>query len=56
MRNVALPDGRTGHDVLVAQGRIVSVAPRIDARAARTVQGDGHLLSAPFVGIGTVSQ
>ena len=47
--NVTLPDGRTGIDVLVAGGRIVDVAPRIDAPAAEIVDGEGYLLTPPFV-------
>ena len=47
--NVALPDGRTGIDVLVAGGRIVDVGPRIDAKAAESVDGEGYLLAPPFV-------
>ena len=49
IRNVALADGRTGQDVLIGNGRIVAVAPAIDARAAQTLDGDGCLLSPPFV-------
>ena len=49
LRNVTLPDGRTGVDVLVAAGRIDNVAPRIDAGAAVTVDGEGCLLTPPFV-------
>jgi cytosine/creatinine deaminase len=49
LRDVALPDGRRGVDVLVADGRIVDVAPRLDADARETVDGGGHLLSPPFV-------
>jgi len=47
--NATLPDGRTGVDVLVANGRIVNVAPRIDATAAKTVDAQGYLLTPPFV-------
>jgi cytosine deaminase len=49
IRNVNLPDGRTGHDVLAGGGRIVAVAPAIDAAAARTLDGGGMLLCPPFV-------
>ena len=49
LRDVALPDGRRGVDVLVADGRIVDVSPRLDADARETVDGGGHLLSPPFV-------
>ena len=49
LSNVTLPDGRTGIDVLVAEGRIVGVGPRIDAPAAEFVDGEGYLLTPPFV-------
>jgi cytosine deaminase len=49
VRNVALPDGRSGVDVLVADGRIVEVAPGIQASARETIDGGGCLLSPPFV-------
>ena len=49
LSNVTLPDGRTGIDVLVAEGRIVGVGPRIDAPAAEFVDGEGYLLAPPFV-------
>src|SRR5262245_28039463 len=47
--NATLPDGRTNVDVLVANGRIVNVSPRINAAAARTVDAQGNLLTPPFV-------
>ena len=49
VRNVALPDGRTGQDVLVDAGRIVAVGPRLEASAASSIDGGGYLLSPPFV-------
>ena len=49
IRNVALVDGRTGHDVLIGDGRIVAVGPALDATATRTLDGGGNLLTAPFV-------
>ncbi len=49
IRNARLSDGRSGQDVLIAGGRIVSVAPRIDASAARTLDARGYLLTPPFV-------
>src|SRR6202521_2473400 len=49
VRNATLPDGRTGCDVLVTQGRIVDVAARISAAAAQVLDADGYLLSPPFV-------
>jgi cytosine/creatinine deaminase len=47
--NATLPDGRTGMDVLVADGRIVNVSPRINAAAAEVVDAGGNLLTPPFV-------
>jgi cytosine deaminase len=49
IRNVALPDGRAGVDVLIRGGRIVEIAPAIAATAARTLDGGGSLLAPPFV-------
>ena len=49
IRDVALPDGRTGIDVLIGDGRIVEVAPSLAATAARTLDGGGLLLAPPFV-------
>jgi cytosine/creatinine deaminase len=49
VKNATLPDGRSGVDVLVADGRIVAVAPRIDAQAAQVVDAQACLLSPPFV-------
>jgi len=49
VRNATLPDGRTGCDVLVTEGRIVDVAPRISAAAADVLDAHGYLLSPPFV-------
>ena len=49
LRNATLPDGRTGIDVLVAAGRIVNVAPRINAEAAETIDAEGQLVTPPFV-------
>src|SRR5712671_6931588 len=49
VRNATLPDGRTGCDVLVTDGRIVDVAPRIAAAAAHVLDAHEYLLSPPFV-------
>jgi cytosine deaminase len=49
LRNATLPDGRTGIDVLVSAGRIVNVAPRINADAHATIDAQGYLLTPPFV-------
>ncbi|MEY4749976.1 MAG: hypothetical protein RIQ60_2190 [Pseudomonadota bacterium] len=50
IRNVNLPDGRTGQDVLVLAGRIAAVGPALTAPAGIPVHtGEGWLLSPPFV-------
>src|ERR1700730_3086648 len=49
VRNATLPDGRTGCDVLVTEGRIVDVAARISAAAAQVLDADGYLLAPPCV-------
>jgi cytosine deaminase len=49
LRDAALPDGRRGMDIGVADGRIVAVAPRLEATAPAELACDGMLLSPPFV-------
>jgi cytosine deaminase len=49
IHNATLPDGRSGIDVLIADGRIVNVSPRINAAAAQTIDAQGYLLTPPFV-------
>src|SRR5437773_9021300 len=49
VRNATLPDGRTGCDVLVSDGRIVEVEAGIAAAAEHVLDAEGHLLSPPFV-------
>ena len=50
IRNVTLPDGRTGLDVLVRAGRIAAIAPGLPAPEGVTViEAEGQLLSPPFV-------
>jgi cytosine deaminase len=47
--NATLPDGRSGMSVAVRDGRIVDVAPRLDAAATESLDAQGQLLSPPFV-------
>lgn len=49
IRDAALPDGRTGQDLLIHDGRIVEVRPRIEAAAREVVDAGGQLVSPPFV-------
>jgi cytosine deaminase len=50
VHDVTLPDGRVGHDVLVAAGRIVAVGPALAAReGVPVIDAKGWLLAPPFV-------
>jgi cytosine deaminase len=50
IRNVCLPDGRQGQDVLVQAGRIKAIAPQLPAAlGAQELDAQGWLLSPPFV-------
>jgi len=49
LRNATLPDGRTGVDILCADGKIAAVGPRLDATAGATLDARGLLVSPPFV-------
>ncbi|HET9339565.1 MAG TPA: amidohydrolase family protein [Casimicrobiaceae bacterium] len=49
VRDATLPDGRSGLDILCDGGRIVAVAPHLDAGAATTLDARGLLVSPPFV-------
>ena len=50
IRNVTLPDGRSGQDLLALDGRIAGVGPALAAPAGVPVlEGRGLLLAPPFV-------
>ncbi|WBS01946.1 amidohydrolase family protein [Pseudoduganella sp. SL102] len=49
IRNATLPDGRTGIDIAVQEGRIAAVAPRLAVTAAREIDAEGDLVAPPFV-------
>ena len=54
IRNATLPDGRTGIDLLVQQGRIAAIGPQLFAgqpapAGALEIDAQGWLLSPPFV-------
>jgi len=49
IRNVNLPDGRTGVDIAIANGVIADVAVKLDAKATREIDATGRLASPPFV-------
>src|SRR4051812_42535606 len=48
--NASLPDGRTGQDILVADGRIAAIGPGLAApEGVPQLDAGGWLLSPPFV-------
>ncbi|USE78103.1 amidohydrolase family protein [Cupriavidus gilardii] len=49
VRDCNLPDGRTGIDIGIADGRIVAVEPALPAPAAEQIDAAGQLVSPPFV-------
>jgi len=49
IHNATLPDGRTDISVAVRHGKIVEVAPGLQAPAQQSVDAQGFLLSPPFV-------
>ena len=51
LHNACLPDGRQNMSVAVQDGRIVEVAPGLQAPATETVDAGGLLLSPPFVDV-----
>lgn len=49
VRNATLPDGRTGLDIIIADGLIQAVGPAIEATADDEIDAGGRLISPPFV-------
>lgn len=50
IRNIRLPDGRSGQDLLVHNGRIAAIAAHLPApEGIEIIDGQGWLLSPPFV-------
>ncbi|MCQ2004119.1 amidohydrolase family protein [Rhizobium sp. NRK18] len=49
IKNTNLPDGRTGIDIGIAQGRIAAVEAGIEADGAEVIDATGRLVSPPFV-------
>jgi cytosine deaminase len=49
IRNTTLPDGRTGIDIGILDGRIAALAPQLVARGVREIDAAGDLVSPPFV-------
>lgn len=51
VRRANLPDGRTGIDIAVKDGRIVETATAIATTAAREIDATGRLVTPPFIDI-----
>jgi len=51
VRNATLPDGRSGLDIAVADGRIVALEPAFAGRGAREIDASGRLVAQPFVDV-----
>ena len=49
VRRATLPDGRSGIDLAVRDGRFVEIAPAIAATAPREIDAAGRLVTPPFV-------
>lgn len=49
IRGATLPDGRTGQDIAMRDGRIAAVEPGITAEAGEIIDAAGQLVSPPFV-------
>jgi cytosine/creatinine deaminase len=49
IRNASLPDGRTGIDIGIENGRIVAVQAALLSRGAAEIDAAGDLVSPPFV-------
>src|SRR5436190_4296173 len=51
VRNATLPDGRSGLDIAIRDGKIAAVERAIAAEAARVIDAQGCLVSPPFVDV-----
>ncbi|SOZ85861.1 cytosine deaminase [Cupriavidus taiwanensis] len=49
LRHCNLPDGRTGIDIGIADGRIAAVEPALATRAGEEIDAAGQLVTPPFV-------
>ena len=49
VRNATLPDGRSGLDIGIRDGRIAALERGIGTQATRTIDAQGLLVSPPFV-------
>lgn len=49
LTNVTLPDGRTGIDIGIQDGRIAALEPNLTGDSSETIDAAGQLVSPPFV-------
>jgi cytosine deaminase len=49
IRDAALPDGRHGIDIVIADGLIQAMGPSIEAAATEEIDAGGRLVTPPFV-------
>lgn len=49
VKNANLPDGRTGIDIAIRDGRIAAVEPNITAEAREVIDATNRLVSPPFI-------
>jgi cytosine/creatinine deaminase len=49
IQDATLPDGRTGLDIVIADGIIQALGPGIDAAAREVIDAGGRLVTPPFV-------
>jgi cytosine deaminase len=49
LRNANLPDGRTGIDIGIQDGRIAAVEPRLAAQGRDEIDASGRLVTPPFI-------
>ncbi len=51
IKGATLPDGRTGIDIAVRDGRIAAIERGIAGEARRVIEANGHLVTPPFIDI-----
>ena len=49
IRKANLPDGRTGMDIGIKDGKISALEPSLSAKATEEIDASGKLVSPPFV-------
>ena len=49
IRNATMTDGQAGVDILISDGLIQAIGPKIDAKGHEEIDAGGRLVSPPFV-------